>query len=86
MVVRRSVRAFAIVALAGAVLVCPLARPAFAAKSGSQRYTQSHHGKSTSALRVSRFYGCKVGHYYTYGGGWGCDYYRYSYDWPLGRR
>ena len=28
----------------------------------------------------------KGGRYYTYGGGWGCDYYRYSYDWPYGRR
>jgi hypothetical protein len=26
------------------------------------------------------------GRLYAYGGGWGCDYYRYSYDWPLGRR
>ena len=83
---RRSVRAFAIAALAGAVLVSPLATQVFAAKSGSQRYTQSHHGKSASALRASRIYHCKGGRYYTYGGGWGCDYYRYSYDWPKGHR
>jgi hypothetical protein len=23
---------------------------------------------------------------YRRGYGWGCDYYRYSYDWPLGHR
>ena len=83
---RRSVRAFAIAALAGAVLASPLVSPASAAKSGSQRYTQSHHGKSASALRASRVHRCKGGRYYTYGGGWGCDYYRYSYDWPFGHR
>jgi hypothetical protein len=47
---------------------------------------QGHQGKSASALRISRIYRCKGGRYYTYGGGWGCDYYRYSYDWPFGRR
>ena len=82
---RRSVRAFAIAGLAGAVLAGPLVSPAYAAKSGSQRYTQSHHGKSAGA-RASRIHRCKGGRYYTYGGGWGCDYYRYSYDWPFGRR
>ena len=85
-VMRRSVRAFAIAALAGTVLAGLLVSPAFAAKSGSQRYAQSHQVKSTSALRASRIYRCKGGRYYTYGGGWGCDYYRYSYDWPFGRR
>ena len=82
---RHSVRAFAIAALAGAVLASPLVSPASAAKSGSQRYTQSH-GKSADALRASRIYRCRGGRYYTYGGGWGCDFYRYSYDWPYGRR
>ena len=84
--IRRSVRAFAIAILAGAVLACPLVSPASASKSGNQRYYQSHHGRSANALRASRVYRCKGGRYYTYGGGWGCDYYRYSYDWPLGRR
>ena len=83
---RRSVTAFAIAALAGAVLVGPLASPASAAKSGSQRYYQSHYAKGMKALRASRIYRCRGGRYYTYGGGWGCDYYRYSYDWPFGRR
>ena len=83
---RRSVRAFAIAILAGAILAGPLVSPASASKSGNQRYYQSHHGKSAGALRASRIYRCKGGRYYIYGGGWGCDYYRYSYDWPLGRR
>lgn len=83
---RRSVRAFAIAALAGAVFVGPLVSQASAAKSGSQRYAQSHYGKSVGVLRASRIDRCKGGRHYTYGGGWGCDYYRYSYDWPLGRR
>ena len=83
---RRSIRAFAIAALAGAVLTGPLVSLAYAAKSGSQRYTQSNHGTSAGALRASRLHRCKGGRSYTYGGGWGCDYYRYSYDWPFGRR
>jgi hypothetical protein len=83
---RRSFRAFAIAALAGAVLASALVSPAYAAKTASQRYAQSHQGKSAGALRASRIYRCKGGRYYTYGGGWGCDYYRYSYDWPFGRR
>jgi hypothetical protein len=86
LVVRRSVRAFAIAILAGAVLAFPLVSPASVSKSGNQRYYQSHHGRSANALHASRIYRCKGGRYYTYGGGWGCDYYRYSYDWPLGRR
>ena len=83
---RRFVGAFAIAALAGAVLATPLVSPASASKSGNQRYYQSHIGKGASALRASRIYRCKGGRHYTYGRGWGCDYYRYSYDWPLGRR
>ena len=82
----RSVRAFAIAALAGAVLVSLLAAPAFAAKSGSQRYYQSHYGRAAGARHASRLYRCKGGRYYTYGGGWGCDYYVYSHDFPKGRR
>jgi hypothetical protein len=72
--------------LTGAMLAGALTLPAFAAKSGSQRYYQGHHGKAVSALYASRAYRCKGGRYYTYGGGWGCDYYRYSYDWPKGHR
>jgi hypothetical protein len=72
--------------LAGAMLTGSLATPAFAAKSGSQRYYQSQYGKITIARHVSGVQRCKGGRYYTYGGGWGCDYYRYSYDYPLGRR
>jgi hypothetical protein len=85
LVIRRSLRAFAIAILVGAVLAGPLVSLA-SATPGNQRYYQSHHGRSASALRASRIYHCKGGRYYTYGGGWGCDYYRYSYDWPLGRR
>ena len=81
---RPSVRAVAIAALAGAVLASPLVSPASA--TGRQHYYQSHHGKSAWALRAYRIYRCKGGRYYTWGGGWGCDYYRYSYDWPLGHR
>lgn len=83
---RRSVRAFAIAALTGAVLANPLVSPPSAAKAGNQRYAQSHSGNSAGDLRASRIYRCKGGRYYSYGGGWGCDYYRYSYDWPYGRR
>ena len=78
---RRSVTVFAIAALACAVLAGPLVSPAFAAKSGSQRYYQGHYAKGMKALRASRFYRCKGGRHYTYGGGWGCDYYLYGL-WP----
>jgi hypothetical protein len=74
---RRSLTAIAGAVLASAVHVSPLATPAFAAKSGSQRYYQSHHGKGGSALHASRIYRCKGGRYYTYLGGWGCDFYLY---------
>ena len=86
LVIRRSVRAFATAILAGAVLACPLVSPASASKSGNHRYYQSHSDKGMSALRASRIDRCKGGRYYTYGGGWGCDNYRYSYDWPKGHR
>ena len=66
---RRSVSAFAIAALAGAVLAGLLVSPASAAKSGSQRYYQSHYAKGMKALRASRFYRFKGGRHYTYGGG-----------------
>ena len=79
---RQVLSAFGVGLLGNAVL------PARAGELARVAVLRRHlpHGKGTSALRASRLYRCKGGRYYTYGGGWGCDYYRYSYDWPSGRR
>ena len=78
---RRTLKATAVSALAAAIVAGSSAVPAFAAKSGLRHY-QHPYGK----VAVPRYYRCKGGRHYTYAGGWGCDYYRYTYDWPLGRR
>jgi hypothetical protein len=78
-----------ILALIGASIACAPASPALAAKPPSQRY-YAHHGGAdiygTPARQASRIFRCHGGRHYTYAGGWGCDYYVYSYDWPYGRR
>lgn len=78
----RTLTAIAVSMLAGAMLASPLAAPASAAKSGP-RYYQQAHGKVVAP--PYRYFRCN-GRYYTYGRGWGCDYYFYSSDWPKGRR
>jgi hypothetical protein len=80
--VRRTLRAIAVSMLAGAILAGLLSIPASAANS-DPRYYQHPRGKLVAA--PYRYFRCN-GRYYTYGGGWGCDHYVYSYDWPLGRR
>ena len=60
------------------------ASPAVAAKAASPHHYQTFRGKVVAP--PYRYFRCKGGRLYAYGGGWGCDYYRYSYDWPLGRR
>ena len=60
------------------------ASPAVAAKAASPHHYQTFCGKVVAP--PYRYFRCKGGRLYTYGGGWGCDYYLYSYDWPLGRR
>ena len=60
------------------------ASPAVAAKAASPHHYQTFRGKVVAP--PYRYFRCKGGRLYTYGGGWGCDYYLYSYDWPLGRR
>jgi hypothetical protein len=60
------------------------ASPAVAAKAASPHHYQTFRGKVVAP--PYRYFRCKGGRLYAYGGGWGCDYYRYSYDLPLGRR
>jgi hypothetical protein len=83
---RLSPRTLTIIALIGAWCAGVPASPASAAKPASQRYWSHHDIYGTSARYASRIYRCKGGRHYTYAGGWGCDYYVYSQDWPYGRR
>ena len=82
---RRMLKAMAVSTLATALLAIVLVVPASAAKSGV-RYSQHPYGKVAVPRYGARYYRCHGGRHYTYMGGWGCDYYRYSYDWPYGRR
>ena len=75
---RRSLKRLAATALIGASIVSALDSPAVAAKPASQRYYTHHEIYGTPARYASRIYRCNGGRYYTYLGGWGCDYYRYS--------
>ena len=67
-------------------IACAPASPALAARPLSQRHYTRHDIYGTPARYASRLYRCKGGRHYTYLGGWGCDYYVYSQDWPYGRR
>ena len=82
---RRTLVTLAAIALAGFCFASAVPAPVFGAKKASARY-HSQYSSGTRALYASRFFRCKGGRYYTWGGGWGCDYYVYSYDWPLGRQ
>jgi hypothetical protein len=73
-------------ALIGASIACAPASPALAATPLSHRYYTPHDIYGTPARQASRIFRCHGGHHYTYLGGWGCDYYVYSQDWPYGRR
>jgi hypothetical protein len=73
-------------ALIGASIACALAPPAFAAKPASHRYDTHEDIYGTPARQASGIFRCHGGRHYIYLGGWGCDYYVYSYDWPYGRR
>ncbi len=84
----RSVKTWAVRALAGAFLAGALASPALAATPLSHRYYTHRDVTGTPARPryASRIYRCKGGRYYTYGGGWGCDYYLYSEAYAPRRR
>jgi len=73
-------------ALIGASIACAPASPAFAAKPPSQRHYTYNDATGTPARHASPIFRCHGGRHYTYAGGWGCDYFVYSYDWPYGRR
>ena len=57
-----------------------------AAKPASHRYDTHEDIYGTPARQASRIFRCHGGRHYIYLGGWGCDYYVYSYDWPYRRR
>jgi hypothetical protein len=77
-VMRRLWKAVAVMALAGTCTAATAAPPALAAKpSSSYTHHKSAHVSGTPARYASRLYACNGGRYYTYLGGWGCDYYLY---------
>jgi hypothetical protein len=76
----------AMLALIGASIACAPASPARAATPLSQRYYTHQDVKGAPARHASPIFRCRGGRHYTYLGGWGCDYYLYSYAWPYGRR
>jgi hypothetical protein len=77
---RRLLKAVAVLALAGGCMVAAVASPALAANPPNHSYTnhKSAHVSGTPARYASRLYACNGGRYYTYAGGWGCDFYLYS--------
>jgi hypothetical protein len=79
--VTRTLTAIVVSTLAAAILAGPLVS-ASAAKSGLGYY---QHARGKVVAPPYRYFRCN-GRYYTYGGGWGCDHYRYTYDWPKGHR
>jgi hypothetical protein len=81
---RHSLKAMAAIALIGAGLALPAASPS-AARTATPRHYQNPYGEAAIPRYGARNVRCG-GRRYTYLGGWGCDYYRYTYDWPLGHR
>jgi len=76
-------KAFVVVAL-GISLVGLASAPAMASKLSGAR-SPAHSFRPLAVPRWYRKHPCG-GRLYTYLGGWGCDYYRYSRTWPKGRR
>lgn len=74
-------KALAIAAL-GISLAGLTPAPAMASKLFGVRILASRY---EAVPRWYRRHPCR-GRVYTYLAGWGCDYYRYSWDWPKGRR
>jgi hypothetical protein len=76
----------AMLALIGASIACAPASAARTATLLSQREYTRHDIYGTPARYASPIFRCRGGRHYTYLGGWGCDYYVYSQNWPYGRR
>jgi len=74
-------KAFVVAAL-GISLAGLTPAPAMASKLFGVRILASRY---EAVPRWYRRHPCR-GRVYTYLAGWGCDYYRYSWEWPKGRR
>jgi len=74
-------KAFVVAAL-GISLAGLTPAPAMASKLSGVRIPASRY---EAVPRWYRRHPCR-GRVYTYLAGWGCDYYRYSWDWPKGHR
>jgi hypothetical protein len=79
--VTRTLTAIVVSTLAAAILAGPLV--SMSAAKSDLGYYQYARGKVVAP--PYRYFRCN-GRHYTYGGGWGCDHYRYTYDWPKGHR
>ena len=71
----RFVKTWSASVLIGACMAGVLASPALAATPLGQRHYTHRDVTKMPARYASRLYACNGGRYYTYGGGWGCDYY-----------
>jgi hypothetical protein len=76
----------AMLALIGGLVACAPASRALAATGLSTHHSAHHDIYGAPARYASPIYRCRGGRHYTYLGGWGCDYYVYSQNWPYGRR
>lgn len=73
-----------VVAALGVSIAGLASTPVMASKlSGARVPAYSSHYEAVP--RWYRRHPCR-GRFYTYLRGWGCDYYRYSWEWPKGRR
>lgn len=80
-----------IMAAAASLLLGVTATPAMATKlSGLRGASDGHFNFKTRSARRGAYWRrghCgRGGRHYTFLGGWGCDYYRYSWEWPKGHR
>ena len=81
----RSATAIMAITLTGVCLTLTLAAPAFATGFARKHYTPRYGAPSTGMPHhPARYFRCRGGRYYTFLGGWGCDYY-YPYYRPRRR-
>jgi hypothetical protein len=73
-----------VVAALGVSLAGLGSAPAMASKLSGAR-VPAYSSRSEAVPRWYARHPCR-GRVYTYLAGWGCDYYRYSWDWPKGHR
>mgnify|MGYP005851869429 CR=1 FL=1 len=83
----RSTTAIAAASLVGLALMLALASPALATGFTRKDYAPRYGAPVTGTARhhPARYFRCRGGRFYTFLGGWGCDYYGYPYYLPRRR-